>query len=415
MELDVGLYRSIAVGPEIGMIDKRVLSAVADRRHALLSFVEKLVNLDSPTEYKKLTDVVGDLLQAKAESLGMECSRDVQTRYGDNRVCRWRSRSSTKVAKVLLIGHFDTVYEPGDAASRPFRVDGDIAFGPGVLDMKGGLAVALFSLEALLSVHGDLGFDATLILNSDEEIGSPASRELIAREAPGHDLSLVFEPGNPGPSLTTSRKGIGFLKLRIDGVEAHAGAEPEKGVNSIVEMANLIPRISNISDLGLGTTVMPGVIVGGTKPYVVPGTTELTIDCRVKTNDEQKRVQRSLESLALQLIDKRASASVTGRFHREPMVPTTETLEVVAQIQVIADEIGFSLSAGDSGGASDANLTASMGIPTVDGLGPHGGRAHSAEEYIEISTLEAKCKIVACFLDSLRSSHGMNELKSINA
>ena len=376
--------------------------AIVERREEMLKFLERIVNTDSPTEDKMLSDRVGDILQEKAETLGMTCIRDPQTEFADNRVCRFVPGSQPDTApRILMIGHFDTVYAAGTTNERPFHVDGDIGYGPGTLDMKGGLTVALFGLQALREVYGEIPLATTFIFNGDEEIGSPCSRQLVIDEAAHHDLVLVFEPGRPGPCVTRTRKGVGIFYLDVEGVEAHAGIEPEKGANSILEMAHKIVEISALNDAEIGTVVTPGVIEGGTKPYVVPGACRLSVDSRVPTIAEQERIVRGLEAITEKTWVSGTKSHLEGSFHRPPMEASAKSLEYIDLLQQVSREVGFPLGAASTGGASDANLTAAAGTPTIDGLGLHGGRAHSGDEFIEIPSITAKCEVFAGFLGSL--------------
>ena len=373
--------------------------AVEARRSAMIGFLERIVNMDSPTEDKELSDRVGDVLEEKARSLGMTCSRDAHADFADSRICRLLPRAPADgLPRVLLIGHYDTVFAAGTVRERPFRIDGETAFGPGVYDMKGGLTVGLFALEALGEVFDELPFAATFIFNGDEEIGSPSSRTVILDEASRHDLALVFEPGREGPSIVSTRKGVGIFHLDVDGVEAHAGIEPEKGANSIVEMAHKVVAINALNDPAVGTTVTPGVVAGGTKPYVVPGACRLSIDIRVPTADEQERVTRGLDAITERTWVEGTRSRLSGGFHRPPMPEQASTRPYVELLQRVSRSVGFPLGTARTGGASDGNLTAAAGTPTIDGLGPHGGRAHSADEFIELSSLAAKCLVVAGFL-----------------
>lgn len=374
-------------------IDAEVARAAPE----LLAFLEGLVNMDSPTEDKTATDQVGDVLQAKAEALGMTVARDPQTRFGDHRIARWRGGGP----RVLMIGHFDTVYAMGTARDRPLRRVGDRLLGPGVLDMKGGLTVGLFALQALRAATGGLPLDVTFVFNSDEEIGSPSSRALIEAEAGRHDLALVLEPGRPGPAIVTRRKGVAIFDLEVTGREAHAGAEPEAGRNAIVQAAHMTLAIAALNDAAAGTTVTPGVISGGTKPYVVPGRARLSVDCRVPSLQEQERVSAGIHAAAARAWVADTGATLSGGFHRPPMEPGPATEALAARFCALGAEAGFALRTGSTGGASDGNLTAARGLPTLDGLGPHGARAHSDEEYAELPTLEAKCRVLARFLADL--------------
>ncbi|MBS7699862.1 MULTISPECIES: M20 family metallopeptidase [unclassified Chelatococcus] len=378
-----------------------IIAAVTAREEAMQAFLRHIVDMDSPTEDKRLSDAVGAVLEAKAQSLGMHVTRDPQAYFGDNLVCRAIPTHKSNAPRVLLVGHFDTVYAAGTVAERPYRLDGDHAYGCGIYDMKGGLTIGLFALEALASVRGEIPLPVTFIFNSDEEIGSPKSRRVIEEEAARHDLALILEPGRPGPALTIARKGVGIFRLTVDGREAHAGAEPEKGINAIVEIAHKTLAIQALNAPDLGTTVTPGVITGGTKPYVVPGQASLEVDCRVPSEDEQNRILRAMDAISASISVPGTSTRLSGGFHRSPMEPTARAMAYVRQLQAIADAVGYPIGAEPAGGASDGNLTSAIGTPTIDGLGPHGGRAHSPEEFIELGSLPAKCRLLACFLDEL--------------
>lgn len=381
------------------MPHERVTAAVAERKEALTAFLAQIVDMDSPTLDKALCDAVGEVLAAKARSIGMSVERDRQTEYGDNLVCR--AGQDRPGPRILMVGHFDTVYAAGTVARRPWRIEGDKAYGCGLYDMKGGLALGLFALEALSSAHGGWPLPVTFIFNSDEELGSKASRRVIVEEAKRHDLALVLEPGRPGPALTISRKGVGFFHIVVSGREAHAGADPEKGINAVVEAAHKIVAIEALNAPGLGTTVTPGVVSGGSKPHVVPGRAEIEIDCRVTSQDEEARIATAIRAIAASATVSGTSATVTGGFHRPPMVPSPASLAFAARFQAIAADVGFPLGATSSGGGSDGNLTAAAGTPTLDGLGVHGGRAHSPDEFLELPSLEGKCRALAAFLDTI--------------
>lgn len=361
----------------------------------LLAFTQRLVEMDSPTEDKPLCDAVGDVLEAKGTSLGMRAARNPQDIAGDHRIFRLAGRGARR---ILLVGHFDTVYPAGTAGWRGLRIEGNHGIGPGALDMKGGLAIGLFAIEAALRARGRLAADLTFVMNSDEETGSATSRALIESEARAHHLALVLEPGRPGPALTIGRKGVGIFHLDVQGVEAHAGAEPEKGANAILALARHTEAVAALADPARGTTVNPGTVSGGTWPYVVPGQARLGVDIRVPTLAEQRRVEAGLAAIAAREVVPRTAATLSGGFHRPPMEPSGAAMDAAAQFQRIAQALGYPLGTAVSGGASDGNLTAAVGTPTVDGLGPHGGRAHSAEEFIELDSLFAKCRILAEFL-----------------
>jgi glutamate carboxypeptidase len=378
------------------------IAGAIDRQYAeQFEFLEHIVNLDSPSEEKALADVVGDTFEARAAALGFTFERDPQTVYGDNRVGRLKaSNPAAGAPRVLMIGHYDTVFPSSVTQTWKYTTDATRAYGPGVLDMKGGLVVGLWAVAALR----DLGLptpELTYIFNSDEEPGSPKSRDVILREAASHDLALVLEPGRPGPAITVGRKGVGIFRLVIDGVEAHAGVEPEKGANAIVEAGHKAIALYALNDREVGTSVTPGVVNGGTHPYVVPGRCELSFDIRVPTLSEQERILAALDEIAGTTYIPGTRTELFGRFHRPPMAASEKTWEYIRMVQAAGEAMGYPLQTATSGGASDANLTAAAGVPTIDGLGPDGGRAHSTEEYIELASVPKRAGALAVFLASL--------------
>lgn len=378
---------------------------VTDHRHELLGFLEQVVNLDSPSDHKDLVDVTGRAFADRCREIGLHVSFDRQNEFGDNVVARIGNPDDVDHhPRVLLVGHMDTVYGRDTATERPFHIDGGRAYGPGIHDMKGGLVIGLFALQAALAHASAWRTAVTFVLNSDEEPGSPRSRELISREAHRHDLALILEPGRPGPALTLGRKGVGIFHLAVGGVAAHAGAEPERGANAITDLAHRVVAAAQLADPNAtgeaGTTVTPGVIAGGQKPYVVPDHAELELDIRVPSLAEQRRVLDSLDRITDSQPTSGTTAKLEGSFHRPPMEPTDATYAYAQQLRDIAAAQGYPLGLGTSGGASDGNITASV-IPTLDGLGTHGGRAHSPDEYIDVDSLFSKCAALAGFLVSL--------------
>lgn len=365
---------------------------------ASLDKLGRLVDLDSPSRDKDLVDRVGTEVATMLTDLGMSIEFDRQTEFGDNVIGRLGETDSEGVPRILMVGHMDTVFDAGTSSERPFRVEAERAYGPGVNDMKGGLIIGMAALEAARELAQDWRAQVTFIVNSDEEPGSPRSRQVLLREARGSDVALILEPGGPGPSLVLAQKGVGIFHLLIEGREAHAGVEPEKGVSSIVDAVGRVPDLLALEDRPSGTTMNVGVIRGGTEPYVVPGHCEMSIDVRVTNLGEQRRMEAGIQQLASRQYVAGAVARLTGGFHRPPMEPTGQTHGLASRFQEYAGRLGISLGIGQSGGASDGNLTAAEGIPTIAGLGTHGGGSHGPDEYIEIASLTWKAQILAGFL-----------------
>lgn len=381
-----------------------VESQVMEHAAAMVDFLETLVNTDSPSTNPLLSTRVSGLIEQRAQGFGFNTCREQSDSYGDNVVVRLATSSTADRPRVLMIGHMDTVFGDSTAEERPFRIEGDRAFGPGVYDMKAGLVIGLYAMKVAASASGEWKLPITFIFNNDEEPGSPQSRDIIYREARAHDVALILEPAQEGRALTMGRKGVGIFKLTSRGRAAHAGADPENGVNSIVDLSRRIVDVSALADADAGTTVNVGTVHGGTQPYVVPETTECRVDVRVATRTEAERIERSLKEISNSPYVVDATCGLEGHFHREPFSPSAESLELAGRIQAHANAIGFALGLAECGGASDGNLTAACGLPTVDGLGAHGGFAHSPLEFVEISSIFKKTAALASLLLELNAS-----------
>jgi glutamate carboxypeptidase len=290
---------------------------------------------------------------------------------------------------TLLLGHHDTVWPLGTLAERPFRLDGPRASGPGVFDMKAGIAVAVAALEAL---SGEPGARASLLLTPDEEVGTSASRELLLEVARRHARVLVLEPSLDG-AAKVARKGTGSFEARLTGVPAHAGLEPEKGASALVEMARLALFAGTLADPARGTSVTATLARAGTAANVVPDAAWLAIDARVWSVEEARRVERGLREY--RVADPRVALALSGSFDRPPLEETEASRALYARARAAARELGFELGAARVGGASDGNLTAAAGVTTLDGLGPRGDGAHARHEHVLVDDLAPRAALVA--------------------
>jgi glutamate carboxypeptidase len=261
--------------------------------------------------------------------------------------------------------------------------------GPGVFDMKGGIALICSALRAL----GPLTRAVTVLLTSDEEAGSPSSRELIEREASRSTAVLVLEPSLPGGGLKTSRKGVGRFTVKALGRAAHAGIAPSLGINAIEEIAHQILQLQRMSDPVRGTTVTVGLVQGGSRVNVVPAEAAVDVDIRITSHEEAARITETIRALQPRLPG--ATLHIRGGINRPPMERTTDTARLFGIAQKVGEDLGIHIGEGSTGGASDGNFTAAMGIPTLDGLGPIGDGAHSLEEYIEITSLPERAALIA--------------------
>ena len=298
--------------------------------------------------------------------------------------------------RVLILGHHDTVHPVGTLASMPFVVEGDIARGPGIFDMKAGIVQAIYAVGAL---HDRSHVE--ILLTADEEIGSHASRALLEERARACGAVLVLEPSADGGALKIGRKGTGTITLAIEGRASHAGLEPEKGINSLVELAALIPQIVSIARPEIGTTVTPTLASSGTADNVVPAHTTCAVDVRVAIPEEKPRVEAAFAALRPQHPD--AKLTIGGQIGRPPMHESAAS-ELFAIAERVALEIGLSdLSGVVVGGGSDGNFTAAVGVQTLDGLGAVGGGAHSDSEHIVVSTLPTRAALLAGLCQELSS------------
>ncbi len=295
--------------------------------------------------------------------------------------------------RVLLLGHLDTVWPRGTVARWPFAVSDGNATGPGAFDMKAGVVQGLHALTALDDLDG-----VVLLLTTDEEIGSPTSRPLIEETARGVEATLVLEPSLAG-ALKTGRKGVSDYRVEIAGRAAHAGLEPEKGVNALLELAHQVLAVAALADAELGTTVTPAVAAAGTATNVVPATASFTVDSRAVSDAEQQRVDAALRGLTPVLPG--AALTVHGGINR-PALPETASAQLFRRAQRLATTLGFGALEGRTvGGGSDGNFTAGLGIPTLDGLGAVGDGAHAEGEYVVVDAMPERAALVAALVTEL--------------
>jgi glutamate carboxypeptidase len=366
-----------------------MLTDVVPGMEDALKLLEQMVMMESPSFDKSLVDQFGRFVAGQFGSLGGRVEIVPVDRFGDHLIVRFGSAPSP----VMLLGHLDTVFPAGEIVKRPFRTDGNRAYGPGVFDMKAGILL----MWMLLQTAGP--HNVTVLLTSDEEVGSTASRELIEREACRCRAVLVFEPSLPGGVVKTSRKGVGRFTVKAIGRAAHAGIDPAKGINAIEEIANQVLALQAMSEPGRGTTVTVGVVQGGTRSNVVPAEAAVDIDVRVTSMLEGERVGKAIRALQPRLPG--AKLEIRGTINRPPMERNADTVRLFELAREAAAGIGIELHEGSTGGASDGNLTSALGIPTLDGLGPIGDGAHSVDEYIDVTSLQPRVALLAGLLRRL--------------
>jgi len=367
-----------------------------------VQLLQTLVTLESPSRDPARLGAVADRLARELEARGAEVERRAAPGFGDHLLARVRGERTRDPAEgrgdeppLLVLGHMDTVHPVGTLATLPFEVDArrDTVRGPGAYDMKGGIATALTALDLLARARRQPRGDLLFLISCDEEIGSPSSSELIERSARGARAALVLEPCVPGGAAKTRRKGIAGFRLAVEGRAAHAGVEPEAGASAVHALIALLERVRALADDASGTTVNVGVIAGGTRANVVAAHAEAEVDVRFWSAAEAERVERGIRALAP--ADPRCRLTVDGGTNRGALERTDASARLFAAARGIAAAQGWELAEGATGGASDGNLTSAAGCPTLDGLGPDGGGAHSPDEHVKLSDLPRRIALLA--------------------
>ena len=368
------------------------------RQEEMFDFLSRLVRMESPSQEKQCVDAVIDLLETAYRNLGFKTERLPRDQYGNHLIANLLGGDGPR---VLFVGHADTVFPLGTLTTMPLRREDNRLLGPGVEDMKGGLVVMLYAIRALLGLRGSPKGSLRVVVNSDEEPGSPTSRDLWPDLCKDVDWTFILEPARPDGGLVLRRKGVGIFHLTVKGRSAHAGAEPEKGASAIRVLAKKILDLEALADLKVGTTVNTGVIQGGTHPYVVPAEAKASIDIRVPTLAERERVLAGMKAIVERGDLPGTQASLEGKFHRPPMEPAPGIERLQRIVEEEARTVNLQIRWALTGGASDGNNISAAGVPTVDGMGPVGGSAHSPDEYMDIPSLYQKTVLLASVLDRL--------------
>ena len=367
------------------------IESVGSDLESMIDDVRRLVTIESPSrDLDALRRCADELASIMHERLGSAPSI-VESVNGPH--VHWSGGGDPK---VLIVGHHDTVFPIGALDHRPFTVADGRATGPGVFDMKAGIVQAIHGVATLADRRG-----VEILISSDEEIGSVASRDLIVERAQACGAVLVLEPSADGGALKTARKGTGTFEVIISGRAAHAGLEPEKGVNALVEAAHLVLAISTFGDASRGTTVTPTVSSSGTADNVVPAQARVLVDCRVVEADERERVERCFAALRPTVAE--ATIEIRGGFNRPPMPPkSSEWLFPLAES--VAAERGLGSLVGVAvGGGSDGNFTAAAGVATLDGLGAVGGGAHADHEWVDVTAMPARASLITGIVERLQN------------
>ena len=374
---------------------KALLDAAESQSDWVRTALRRLVEVESPSDDKTAVDAAAALTAGFAEACGGRVKLHKQKHFGNVLEVRFGpARGGRK--PILLLGHLDTVWPLGTLRTMPWREAGGRFFGPGVLDMKAGVAMALAAIRILRELN--ISRPVTLLLNSDEEVGSPASRPITERLALTSASVLVLEPAQ-GLACKTARKGVGDYRLQVTGVAAHSGVDFARGHSAILELARLLQTVAGFTEPRLGRTVNPGVIAGGTRSNVVAEHAFAEVDVRISRASDAARVAKLFRGL--RCADPHCTLTVTGGLNRPPMERKPGTIALYKQARRLAAELGFKLDEAATGGGSDGNFTAALGVPTLDGLGAVGEGAHAAHESILIDHLIPRTALLAALLANL--------------
>jgi glutamate carboxypeptidase len=384
------------------------LRCLSELQHRIVNTIRELVEVESPSDNKQAVDRIAALLATKFEALGGRTQLHRSNDFGDSLQIDFAGPSrrpsagrSANRKPVLLLGHYDTVYPLGTLANMPCKIVNGRLHGPGVLDMKSGIALIYHAIDWLQAWYREvLPRPVTVFLVSDEEVGSYSSRkitEALAKESAG---VLVLEPaaGLRG-AVKTARKGVGEYTLRVKGVAAHVGLDPGKGHSAILELARQIAVIAKMNNVQQGVSVNSGVIQGGTRTNVIAAEASAAIDVRIKLAKQAPGIDRKLRSL--KPFDKHCELEITGSINRLPMERTAGVAALYKKAHAIASHVGWKLEEAAVGGGSDGNFTAGLGIPTLDGLGGVGDGAHAVHEFIVISELPRRALLLAGMIENV--------------
>lgn len=373
-----------------------LIGAAEAARPWLLELLEALVRAESPTTDKRAVDACGALLASRLREIGAGVDLLTQTNAGDHLRATFGERNGPP---VLILGHFDTVWPVGQIHVMPFEERSGRLHGPGIYDMKAGIAVSLLAVR-MLAESGAGTPAVTMLWTADEERGSQTSRAAIEEAARSTRAVLVLEPSLPGGAAKTRRKGCGEFLLTAHGTAAHAGIEPERGVNAIHELAHQIGVIQGLQDVERGVSVNVTVVAGGGRTNVIPDAARASIDVRVPSVAEARRIESALSGLRPHLAGSRLE--LAGGFERPPLERTAGVARLYSVACAVSAELGRSLAEGGTGGGSDGNFTAALGVPTLDGLGPDGAGAHALHEHVLVADLTWRAAFLAALITRLQ-------------
>lgn len=363
-----------------------------------LDDLKTIVNIDSGTYTKAGVDHVGEYLQERFHSFGFSTRFDRQEQLGNHLIATHEGKAPNG-PRLLLIGHIDTVFSEGEAQRRPFTLTeqngGRIATGPGVLDMKSGVLLGMYGLHLLIDAQEANYQSVTFLCNSDEEIGSPSSKALVQELAKQSDAVLVLEPGRAIATVVSSRRGSGQYRVEVHGVSAHAGVEPQRGRNAILELSYQVQKMQALSGTIPGTTLNVSIISGGERINVVPDYAYCDMDIRVSDQQGLNAIEAAMRRVTSQHVLQGTTITLSGGMACMPFERSKHNAQLIQLVKEAGSELGLKIEDVGSGGASDANTASATGIPTLDGLGAGGGLAHNPGEFIELDYLPTRIALLA--------------------
>lgn len=376
-----------------------ILTYMRARRVALIDAIRRMVECESPSDNPAAVNRFVELVAQQAAPIAR-----VKTfpggRFGKHLVCEMKLPGRAKIGQVLALGHSDTVWPMGTLRGMPFRQERGRLWGPGVLDMKSGIAFFLFAAQALRELDIPVRSKVLLQLNSDEEVGSQSSRALTEKNAAHSKAVLVLEPGTGlEGKLKTARKGVGDFTVRVTGQASHAGVDFQAGASAVLELARQVERIAGFTNLARGITVNPGVIAGGTRSNVVAAEAQAVVDIRILRLKDAAALEKKFRRL--KPFDARCRIAVSGGLNRPPMERSPGIVRLFRTAERLASELGVKVEESLTGGGSDGNFTAAMGVPTLDGLGGVGEGAHAANESILVNRIADRAALIAKLLAAL--------------
>ncbi len=374
---------------------RELLDYLRSRQQDLVDLTSEMVKCESPSgdaaALARMAEFVADRVAGMAKTHRLR---------GGHLLCEFQLPGKGQKGRILGLGHIDTVWPVGTLQRMPLRIEDGRLWGPGVLDMKAGIAIFICAMQALRELELPVRRKVALLLNADEETGSATSREITEREALRSSAVLVMEPGTGlDGKLKTARKGVGGYRLTVRGKAAHAGVDFAAGASAILELARQIDRVAGFTDISRGTTVNPGVISGGTRSNVVAEEARAEIDIRVARLADATKIDRRFRTL--RPFDKRCTVSVEGGLNRPPMERSGNIVQLFRTARKVGAEIGLNLEESMTGGGSDGNFTAALGVPTLDGLGAVGEGAHASHESILVDRLPDRAALVAGIVQEL--------------